>query len=435
MQHSETWMGDEMKRSIAVSLMACFLLAACEGEQGPAGPAGAAGPAGPAGPEGPAGPPGPAGPEGPPGPAGEPGPEGPAGPPGPAGLPGPAGPAGAAGQQGAEAPAGEAPPDAAQAATGQAPESPTTGAGDAAAAAMPAGGPPGLRLVAPDSPAAWCEPGEVMVSAICTGGGNTAPVTAYPNGAKCGYGDSPARARILCMPGSTASQPAGAPEADAAAPAGQQGSLAPAAGEQAAQQQASGPLRIVAEGSNVAACETGETLFAGFCSGGWEDYPLITYPGGRVKCGYSGGDAEATAVCMPGEPEAAEALGVRVVASDTNTAWCESGESVVSAYCTGGGGDYPLQTYADGAKCGYSAGGAKATVICSASAGEEASGSGAIRLVSGSNRGACESDEIMVSAFCSGGWADYPLQIYPGGAAKCGYSGGNAEVTLACMQR
>jgi hypothetical protein len=293
----------------------------------------------------------------------------------------------------------------------------------------------GLRVVAPDSPSAWCEPGEVMVSAFCTGGGSSSPVTAYANGAKCGYGDSPARARILCLPGSAAAEPTApaAPEAQPAAPAGQQGGLAPAAPDQAQAAGApTGPLRVVAEGSNTASCEAGETLFAAYCSGGWDTYPLIAYPGGRVKCGYSGGNVQATAVCLAGGQ--AEALGLRVVASDTNTAWCESGEKVVSAYCTGGWSEYPLQTYPNGAKCGYSAGGSKATVICSA-ATADASGSGPLRLVSGESRGACEGDEMMVSAFCTGSSGSYPLQTYPGGAAKCGYSGGTAQVTLACLKR
>ncbi len=140
---------------------------------------------------------------------------------------------------------------------------------------MPAGASvPGLRFVAPDSPSAWCEPGEVMVSAICTNSGSSAPVTAFSNGAKCGYGDSPARARILCMPGSAASQPS-------EAPAGQQGGLAPAAPDQTAQS-AAALLRIVSDGGNTASCDAGETLFSAYCSGGWDDYPLLTYPGGKV---------------------------------------------------------------------------------------------------------------------------------------------------------
>ena len=118
-----------------------------------------------------------------------------------------------------------------------------------------------------------------------------------------------------------------------------------------------------------------------------------------------------------------------MVASDTNSAWCESGESVVSAYCTGGWSKYPLQTYPNGAKCGYSDGSAKATVICSAGG---ADGSG-IRVVTGSNRGSCESGETMVCAICSGVGGEYPLQTYPNGA-KCGYSGDNSEVTLVCAK-
>ena len=107
---------------------------------------------------------------------------------------------------------------------------------------------------------------------------------------------------------------------------------------------------------------------------------------------------------------------------------------MVSAYCTGGWSEYPLLTYPNGAKCGYSAGNAKATVICSA-ATADASGTGGLRMVSGSNTGACESDEVMVSAFCTGASGADPLQTYPGGRAKCGYSGGSAQVTLACMKR
>src|SRR4029079_4753611 len=97
------------------------------------------------------------------------------------------------------------------------------------------------------------------------------------------------------------------------------------------------------------------------------------YPGGRAKCGYSDGHSQATVGCMPGTDTgktaastAAEpnALGLRVVASETNTAWCQSDETLISAYCTGGGQKYPLQTYANGAKCGYSGEHSKATAVC-----------------------------------------------------------------------
>jgi hypothetical protein len=126
---------------------------------------------------------------------------------------------------------------------------------------------------------------------------------------------------------------------------------------------------------------------------------------------------------------AAGGAGLRVVASDTNTAWCESGETMVSAYCTGGWSKYPLQTYDNGAKCGYSDGNATATVICSADPA-----AGGLRVVSGSNVGFCEADETMVSAVCSGSGRDYPLQTY-GNGAKCGYSGDSSEVRLTCMKK
>ena len=61
----------------------------------------------------------------------------------------------------------------------------------------------GMHFVAPDSDTAWCAEGEMMVSALCLNSSSTSPVTAYPNGAKCAYGDNgPARARIMCMPAS-----------------------------------------------------------------------------------------------------------------------------------------------------------------------------------------------------------------------------------------
>jgi hypothetical protein len=238
-----------------------------------------------------------------------------------------------------------------------------------------------------------------MVSAVCVGAGAPSPVTSYTNGAKCGYGDSNAEARILCMPG-------------------QQSMRAPAGGEAA--------IHLVASDSNVAACESGETMFSAYCTGGWDDYPLLTYPGGRVKCGYSSGMSKANVACLQG---AGEASGLRVVASDSNTASCESGETMVSAYCTGSWGAYPLQTYGNRAKCGYSGGGAKATVVCAAGAAE----SGPLRVVSGSNVEFCGGDEVMVSAMCSGSGRDYPLQTYPNGA-KCGYSGDASKVTLTCMK-
>jgi hypothetical protein len=127
--------------SVIVALSAAFLLAGCEGPQGPTGPAGpqgAAGPQGPTGAQGPAGPQGAAGQQGPAGPQGmrgergEPGPAGPPGPPGPKGEPGPAS---------------------------------------------------ALRYVEGSGDAIACNDGEVLVSAVCKEGPATLQGAA---GAKCG---------------------------------------------------------------------------------------------------------------------------------------------------------------------------------------------------------------------------------------------------------
>jgi Collagen triple helix repeat (20 copies) len=98
---------------------AALLLSGCEGPQGPAGPAGAIGPAGPIGP---------AGAIGPKGDRGEAGPAGPAGPPGPA-------------------------------------------------------GPTNLRLVQGSGDTLACNDGEVIVSALCNGGG--APTISQGRSARC----------------------------------------------------------------------------------------------------------------------------------------------------------------------------------------------------------------------------------------------------------
>jgi hypothetical protein len=249
----------------------------------------------------------------------------------------------------------------------------------------------------------------MMVSAICLNSSSPSPVTAYPNGAKCAYGDSgPARARIMCMPASE-----------------QQGMSAPGGNSMLA----SLGIHLVSSEGNTAQCGADEEMFSAYCSGGYSQYPLLTYPDGKVKCGYSGGMAKANVACMPKNEAAAASAGLRVVASDTNSAWCSSGETMVSAYCTGGWSKYPLQTYPDGAKCGYSGGSAKATVICSSDGAKSAG----VRVVSGSHYGACDSGETMVSAYCSGVGSEYPLQTYQN-AAKCGYSTGKSQVTLLCAK-
>jgi len=268
-----------------------------------------------------------------------------------------------------------------------------------------------MHFVAPDSSSAWCGEGEIMVSAFCTGSASASPVAAYVNGAKCGYGDaSSARAHIMCMPASA-----------------QQGSMSSPGG---ASQMASLGLHLVSSEDNKAACGPDEAVFSAYCSGGYSEYPLLAYPGGGIKCGYSGGLSKANVACIKKDESAVQSAGMRVVASDTNTAWCNSGETVISAYCTGGWSEYPLETYPNGAKCGYSDGDAKATVICSASTALENS---ALRLVSGSNSGSCDSGEKMISAYCAGTGSRYPLQTYAN-SAKCGYSGDASTVTLLCMK-
>ena len=125
-----------MKRAIAATVLAGFVLAACQGEPGPQGEAGPAGPAGPQGDAGPAGP------------------EGPAGPQGEAGAPGPQGEAGPAGEDGTV-----------------------------------------IRIVTSGGEAS-CDAGEVMVSALCVNAATPYPLQTKENGASCGA--SGATVRIAC---------------------------------------------------------------------------------------------------------------------------------------------------------------------------------------------------------------------------------------------
>ena len=37
---------------------------------------------------------------------------------------------------------------------------------------------------------------------------------------------------------------------------------------------------------------------------------------------------------------------------------------MISAFCSGVGSDYPLQTYPNGAKCGYSGDASEVTLVC-----------------------------------------------------------------------
>jgi hypothetical protein len=102
-----------MRKSFIVVFMLAAFLGACgqgqqgpKGEQGPPGPQGAKGDQGPPGPPGAIGPKaeqGPPGPQGPKGEQGPPGPQGIKGDQGPPGPPGPPGPKGEKGEQGAKA--------------------------------------------------------------------------------------------------------------------------------------------------------------------------------------------------------------------------------------------------------------------------------------------------------------------------------------------
>jgi hypothetical protein len=66
-----------------------------------------------------------------------------------------------------------------------------------------------------------------------------------------------------------------------------------------------------------------------------------------------------------GDAGAAAAPGVRVVSSDAVSATCETGEVLVSAYCTGSWTSYPLKPAQNGASCGEAGSSeAKVTIVC-----------------------------------------------------------------------
>jgi hypothetical protein len=52
-------------------------------------------------------------------------------------------------------------------------------------------------------------------------------------------------------------------------------------------------------------------------------------------------------------------------------------------------------------------------------------------VVSGAASAACQSGEVLVSAYCSGTWEAYPLAV-SGNGASCEAAPG-AQVTIACM--
>jgi hypothetical protein len=68
----------------------------------------------------------------------------------------------------------------------------------------------------------------------------------------------------------------------------------------------------------------------------------------------------------PGPPGAAGAAGAfRVVSPNAATASCESGEVMISAYCTGNFAAYPLKPAQNGAACGDAgATDVKVTIVC-----------------------------------------------------------------------
>jgi hypothetical protein len=133
---------------------------------------------------------------------------------------------------------------------------------------------------------------------------------------------------------------------------------------------AGGGIRVIAADGHEASCGAGEVLISAFCTGAPEGYPLNIYPGG-AKCGWSGDNAKVTISCAPAAQvstaatsEGASSGALRIVASDTNEAWCADDETMISAFCTGAPQGYPLNTYPGGAKCGWSGDGAKATAVC-----------------------------------------------------------------------
>ena len=50
------------------------------------------------------------------------------------------------------------------------------------------------------------------------------------------------------------------------------------------------------------------------------------------------------------------------------------------------------------------------------------------------NKASCGPDETVFSAYCSGGYSKYPLQAYPGGGVKCGYSSGLSKASVGAAQ-
>ena len=143
--------------TLVAMVSAAMLLASCSdpvpGPAGPAGPQGAAGPQGPTGAQGPGGPAGPAGPQG------EAGTQGPAGAQGAAGTKGDKGDKGDRGEVGPGGPAGPAGPR-----------------GPAGVATS------NLRGFDASGETVTCNADEVLVSALCKGGG---AATLQNNGASC----------------------------------------------------------------------------------------------------------------------------------------------------------------------------------------------------------------------------------------------------------
>ena len=166
-----------MRTISMLAVATALILAGCskgpegpQGAQGVAGPQGAKGDVGPKGDTGPAGPTGPQGERGPQGVAGAKGETGPAGPQGPQGERGPQGVAGAKGDPGPQGPTG-----------------PQGNRGDKGE----------FRVHVSTNTTAECNGDEIMISALCLGGG--VPATATENGAICGTDTNAAvKARLVC---------------------------------------------------------------------------------------------------------------------------------------------------------------------------------------------------------------------------------------------
>ena len=139
--------------------------------------------------------------------------------------------------------------------------------------------------------------------------------------------------------------------------------------------------------------------------------------------------------------------GLRAVAPDSDTAWCAPGEIMVSAICVNSSSASPVAAYANGAKCAYGDGAARARIMCapapmptpgqqgmSAPAGGSMLASLGLHLVSSEgNTAACDAGRADVQRLLLRRLQRVPSSLLPGGEVKCGYSDGMAKANVACM--